>query len=126
MVGPPKVKPLSFTLREREFIELRYSQGLSHENIAVIWDCSRPYSCMIGARVHCKIGTSGKGYSASMMAMESLKRLIALGYVKIGETISDNESSLLPPRYYRPHGPYGKRTIARRVRRAIVRMGVNR
>lgn len=82
--GPPEPKlEVRFTPRELEYIELRYSKTLGYKEIAAMWDVSIRYVRSLGGTVYIKLNLQSTGTDTYTLHIRALKKLIALGYVKL-------------------------------------------
>lgn len=82
--GPPEAKlEVRFTMRELEFIELRYGQAQAYKEIAASWNLSASYVRNLGAIIFAKLGLQGFGNDAYILQILATKRLIELGYVQL-------------------------------------------
>jgi DNA-binding NarL/FixJ family response regulator len=82
--GPPKPKlEVHFTPRELEFIELRYGQVLANKEIAAQWKISTRTVNWMSSVVLMKLGIQDQGHDIYTALITSLKKLIAMGYIKI-------------------------------------------
>jgi hypothetical protein len=82
--GPPQIPlVIRFTSRELEYIELRYGQTRGYKEIAAMWNLSIRYVRSLGSMVYIKLNLQCTDADTYTLHIRALKKLIALGYVKL-------------------------------------------